>query len=245
MPAKTVVIIVSAGISVALAALVAQPLLKQAWHGYLNQHASHYYVRQMATFNARKDLNLSRGAVLFYGDSLVQGLNVSSAAGPAVNYGIGHATAITIAEQIQQHKNLSRADVIVIAVGINDITRGQPDHILPAYRDALNKIPDTVTVIINQIMPVSEAELNRPGLTNLIVRVNAQLEKLCSATPGTLCLDASTALAGHDGQLKREYHTGDGLHLSAAGNTIWLNLLRTALQQAVGLSKTRGGDADG
>ena len=62
--------------------------LKRAWWDYLNEHASEYYVHQMLTFNARIDLNLPTGSVLFYGDSMVQGL---AAADMAVNSGIGHA----------------------------------------------------------------------------------------------------------------------------------------------------------
>ena len=216
-----------------LAAYSALTPLKQAWYGYLNDYAYEYYVDQLLTFNARKDLNLPQDAVLFYGDSLVQGLTVTKASGRAVNYGIGHATSTTVALQLQMHRNTSKAAVIVIAAGINDITRGKADQVLPAYRHALKSAPEAVPIIISKILPVSESKLRLSGVSREITKVNLGLDELCTGDPNTHCLDAGQKLANSAGQLDKRYHLGDGLHLNAAGNAIWLEQLESLINKVI------------
>ena len=219
--------------AILLAFLTIDPL-KRAWWGYLNDHASEYYIRQMLAFNARKDLNLPAGSVLFYGDSMVQGLAVASASDMAVNYGIGQATSEHVALQLRNHQNVARAKAVVIAVGINDIAREESAQVLPNYRAAIQNIPETVPVIISQIMPVDEEDLQRLGLSQIVNTVNTELDQLCASSPRIECLNAGTSLADDNGQLKRQYHTGDGLHLNARGNKIWLQQLRLAIENITG-----------
>lgn len=214
-----------------LASLARDPLRK-AWYGYLNDYASQYYVKQILAFNARKDLNMPANAVLFYGDSMVQGLAVQNAHTRAVNYGIGHATSQDVAQQFREHRNTSEAAAIVIAVGINDIAHGSANQVLPAYRDALENIPETVPVIISKIMPVSETALRRSGLSKTVAEVNLGLDEICTANRRVQCLDAGQLLSDSDGNLARQYHTGDGLHLSPLGNAIWLEQLKRVVTAA-------------
>ncbi len=213
--------------------------LRKAWWGYLNNYASEYYVQQMMAFNARKDRNLPDNAVLFYGDSLVQGLAVQAAAQRAVNYGIGQAGTRDVARQLKEHLNIGKAAAVVIAVGVNDVIRANAHHVLPAYQSALMSIPDSVPVVISNILPVDEALLHQTNLNNAIQQLNQQLQKLCSTRARLTCLDAGQSLKDSEGNLASQYHTGDGLHLNTQGNSIWLSQLETSIAKA---SSSRGQD---
>lgn len=212
-------------------AFLARDPLRQAWWGYLNDHASEYYVKQMMAFNARKDRNMPANAVLFYGDSMVQGLAVQNAHHRAVNYGIGHATSQDVARQLREHRNTSDAAVIVIAVGINDIADGNANQVLPAYQEALKNIPQAVPIIISKIMPVNETALRRSGLSKTVTEINLGLEELCAAEQRVRCLDAGQLLTDANGNLARQYHIGDGLHLNRLGNAIWLEQLQLVITE--------------
>jgi len=231
----TVVLIVIA--CLVLLATLAHAPLRHAWYSYLNDYASEYYVKQVMAFNARKDLNMPAGAVLFYGDSMVQGLAVQNAHKRAVNYGIGHATSQDVARQLRKHKNTGEAAAIVIAVGINDIAHGNANQVLPVYRGFIKHLPEGVPVIISKIMPVNETDLRRTGLSDKIAQVNLGLADICGANPGIHCLDAGQSMADPNGNLARRYHTGDGLHLNRLGNAIWLEQLQLAIEKITGDTK--------
>jgi lysophospholipase L1-like esterase len=218
-------------ISAILLATLAIDPLKRAWWDYLNEHASEYYVHQMLAFNARIDLNLPTGSVLFYGDSMVQGLAVANAADIAINYGVGHATSQHVYQQLRNHRNVSRAKAVVIAVGINDITRGNASQVLPNVQEGLKHIPKAVPVIISKLMPVNEEALGRNGLSANVALVNLELEQVCSDNQRVRCIDAGQLLAASDGNLARQYHTGDGLHLNPRGNAIWREQLQLAIEE--------------
>jgi len=216
---------------------LARDPLRRALYSYLNDYASDYYVKQILAFNARKDLNMPENAVLFYGDSLVQGLAVQNVHNSAVNYGIGHATSQDVARQLREHRNTGKAAAIVIAVGINDIARGKANQVLPAYQGFLKSIPETVPIIFSKIMPINEADLRRSGLSENISLVNYGLEEICATSQRVQCLDAGRLLADADGNLARQYHTGDGLHLNQLGNAIWLEQLQLVVKEVTGAIK--------
>ncbi len=172
-------LLISIAFLVLLAALARDPL-RQAWWGHLNDRASDYYVKQMMAFNARKDRNMPANAVLFYGDSLVQGLAVQNAHNRAVNYGIGHSTSQDVARQLREHRNTGEAAAIMISAGINDIAHGNPDQVLPVYQEFLKNIPQAVPVVISKIMPVNETDMRRSGLSEQVVLVNLGLGEICA-----------------------------------------------------------------
>jgi lysophospholipase L1-like esterase len=221
---------------VILASLARDPL-RRAWHSYLNDYASDYYVKQMMVFNARKDLNMPANAVLFYGDSMVQGLAVQNTYNTAVNYGIGHATSLDVARQLREHRNTGEAAAIVITVGINDVAGENANQVLPAYQEFLKSIPGTVPVIISKIMPVNGTDLGLSGLSEKVTLVNLGLEEICTTNQRVQCLDAGQFLVDADGNLARQYHTGDGLHLNRLGNAIWLEQLQLVIKEVTGTIK--------
>lgn len=221
-------------LGIALLAIIAtfsyRPL-KTYWYSYLNNYATENFIRQTMVFNARKDQNLPAGAVVFYGDSLVQGLNVAAATPLAVNYGIGSASSRDIVGQLKSHRNIDKSSVLVLAFGINDILRQNPERVVPAYRQALEVIPGSMPVIISLIMPVSEANLGRFSITSTVKSLNQSLREICLSNSRVRCLDAGVLLTDNEGQLAAHHHVGDGLHLSAAGNEIWLKQLGFAIAE--------------
>lgn len=236
-PKRFIAVLFIGLIVLALTASLVRDPLKKAWWSYLNDYASEYYIEQMMVFNARKDRNLPGNSVLFYGDSLVQGLTVQAAAHRAVNYGIGQAKTRDVVRQLQKHINTKKAAVIVIAVGVNDVIQGNAHEVLPAYQRALISIPESVPVIISNVLPVDEALLQQNNLNNAIQQLNEQLQELCLSSYRLTCLDAGQSLKDSDGNLASQYHTGDGLHLNAQGSAIWLSLLEIAISNSIQQSR--------
>ena len=199
------------------------------WHGYLNTHALQYYHSNLIEMNLRRDLNVPNEAVLFYGDSLIQGLAVQAASDKAVNYGIGHATTAMVYQQIVKHKGLERASVVVISVGINDILSGKVTDIIPKYRLILSNLPSDTNILIGLIQPIDEDVLGRPGTSKIISDINQGLILLCDSDQRVSCLSIASLLTNEQGQLASSYHIGDGLHLSSEANAIWLQQLQLTL----------------
>lgn len=204
---------------------------RDAWYGYLNRHAVDYYVESMRIMNGRQDANLPEHSVIFYGDSLMQGLAVQSVTERAVNFGIGHATTAAVAGEVAVHQGIKHAAAVVFSVGINDILAGHADEVLRGYRTILAGVPIDLPVIIVLVLPVDEQALSRPGLSASIARVNQALVVLCQERPSTRCISMHDLLVSNTGQLEVRYHIGDGLHLNKAGNDRWIQVLRDALKR--------------
>lgn len=78
----------------------------------------HYH--RMLEYHKRMDGNVLTGSVIFFGDSITQGLCVSAVASHSVNYGIGSDTTFGVLERLKYYRSINRADVVVISIGVND-----------------------------------------------------------------------------------------------------------------------------
>ena len=68
----------------------------------------------------------------------------------------------------------------------------------------------------------------------MIQPLNRELEARVRNRLGSRWVDAGPRLADAAGQLRAEFHDGDGLHLNSAGNAVWIAELRAALAAAAG-----------
>lgn len=57
-------------------------------------------------------------------------------------------------------------------------------------------------------------------------------EVLCSNEPRCVFADAGPGLVDGEGNLKGSLQDGDGIHLNAEGNAIWIGVLKTAVTTA-------------
>lgn len=190
----------------------------------------HYH--RMLRYHRRMDAQVPEGAVVFLGDSLTQGLCTDGVAQPSVNYGIGSDTTVGVLGRLAAYSDsLGRASAVVLAIGVNDLLfRGNPE-IVDNYRRILDALPAGLPVVCSALMPIN-VRTYAPGtpVSNArITALNRSLREACEARSHCIFVDPRGRLADDDGNLRASLEDGDGIHLNAAGNRIWAEVLREAL----------------
>ena len=172
------------------------------------------------------DGSVVTGSVIFLGDSITQGLNVAAIVHPAINYGIGMDTTYGLINRIPNYQSLSRASHLVIAIGINDLIRTHRDNdtILDNFRQIFKLLPTGVPVTVQAILPVDERVTTR-GFNLRVDQINQRLAVLAQSH-NVRFIDISHSLINAQGNLKTEYHVGDGLHLSTRAYQVWIDALK-------------------
>lgn len=181
--------------------------------------------------HVRSDGNVPDGAIVFIGDSTVLGLCVPAVAPNAINYGIPGDTTRGVLERLPAYESLARAQAIVVSIGVNDLS-GLPDwKIVRNWTTIANGLPAHVPVYFNAILPLDErCQPTWTGRNRGLIRsLNEQLASLLASRPKRHFVDPTARLLDATGNLSPDFHAGDGLHLNAAGNAIWIDALRTAL----------------
>jgi lysophospholipase L1-like esterase len=188
------------------------------------------FYRSMVKHHLRMEGNIPDGAVVFIGDSTVQGLQVSSVCHQAVNFGIGGDTTVGILKRLPKYDCLQRASACVIAVGVNDLMFRENNAIIANYRAILRSLPSGLPVVVSAVLPIDEnAEHNFSGFNSRIKNLNEDIKSICGAMPKCAFVDAGRKLVDSSGNLATEYHVGDGVHLNGPGGKIWIGELRGAV----------------
>lgn len=183
--------------------------------------------RATVEYHKRVDGNVPDGSVVFIGDSLTVGLCTSAVACPSVNYGIGGDATVGVLDRLPSYKSLANASAVVLAIGVNDLSRRNVDEFAANYRKILDEIPGSVPVICSAILPADDSLTKSEFKKNARIReFNEAIER---AARGEIFVDAGKQLADGSGNLLAEYHIGDGLHLNSKGNAVWIEALRSAL----------------
>ena len=212
--------------NISISFLIACSLLVAAF--LLRAQASELYM------HLRQDGNVPKDAVIFIGDSITEGLCVAAVADKAVNYGISGDTTMGVLRRLPQYHSINRAKAVVLAIGINDMWRNPNSNpqILNNYELILKMIPKKIPVIFSAILPIDDRlEKDRPGGNARVAEVNKAAEKICAAHKNCHFFDSGSKLLAPDGQLKSEYHVGDGLHLGTKGYDVWIADMKKALEK--------------
>lgn len=211
--------------------MLARIQVKLGYELVKNELTPRFY--NMLVFQERVDANIADNAVIFIGDSLVEGLAVSAIVPHAVNFGIGQDTTKGVLTRIPRYSSLSRSILVVIAVGLNDLNRRKNDRIVENYREILAILPKGVPVLFSAILPVDEQASMLPGFNNRIQQINRELKAICQSHDRVYFVDIEHRLVDSRGQLSRKYHIGDGVHLNGSGNSIWIAELRAAISSVL------------
>lgn len=198
---------------------------------YTAPELSSYYDR-ITTYHFRMNGNVPDGATIFIGDSITQGLATSAISKLSVNYGIGSDTTLGVLNRVRKYESLTRANAIVLAIGVNDLRRRNDEKIIANYEDILSSLPKYIPIVVSAILPVDERVQSVNSENKRITRVNALLNELAGAYDNVTFSDAGILLRGSDNNLKANFHVGDGVHLSSDGYQIWIQELRRALNNA-------------
>lgn len=158
------------------------------------------HVERMQAIHSFVDQTVPDGAAVFLGDSHTQRLAVAAVADRAVNFGISWQTA----EQLQVPASASRARIVFLLIGTNDLARGQdPVPHLRRIADQIDR-PLVWTGI--------------PSLGGKEAAANAEIRAICAANPRCVYVEPPTALLE------------DGVHFSPQGYRDWIARLRAAAQ---------------
>lgn len=192
------------------------------------------YYRTTLGHHRRLDACLGSDAVLFFGDSLVQSMDVTGMARHVVNFGIGGDTAKGLSLRLPSYGSVSRASAVVVAVGLNDLKVRDAAATLEEFGRLLETVPPRVPLLVSAVLPVDEAILRSRGerrRTNLSIReLNEGLMLLCDRRPNCRLVDAGPLLVDPVGKgLRRDVHVGDGVHLNPLGYEIWTGVLKSGL----------------
>ncbi len=169
------------------------------------------------------------GTILFLGDSITKGWNLTALYSGAVNGGqINDTSADVLARYLQSYAG-TRFDAIVVQVGINDIASGVSDQTL---RENLMLLMSTLQgaagrVFIGSLLPVSDPRLMASAQPR-VVELNGWLRD-AAAGNGFGFVDYYSAMIDADGQAVSAYFQ-DGLHPSPAGYAAMANVLAAALR---------------
>ena len=188
----------------------------------------HYF--RMLAFQSRIDKNLPEGRILFFGDSITQGLAVSAISDKATNYGIGTDTSFGLLSRLPYYESINTASAIVIAIGVNDLKRRPLTEIIGNYKKILKFIPETTPVIASAVMPLDLDDYQLNSGNELVIELNQKIEILCQNLKNCSYINTGKLLLDERGQLAKQYHSGDGIHLNSKAYTIWINQLKSLMQ---------------
>ena len=192
---------------------------------------SPWYFR-MAKFYRRVDGTVPAGAVLFIGDSITQGMAVSAVTPLSVNLGIARDTSAGVLLRVRDYGSLSRARAAVLAIGVNDIVWRENSETISNVEKILDHIraEHGTPVVLSAVLPIDDVLVaDQPRRNADVDDLNMGLNALSAERDHVTWVDVTDALRDENGNLDDVYHTGDGVHLSAAGYAIWMPALRAAL----------------
>ena len=187
-----------------------------------------HYMSSMNTMHARVDQNTPSNTFIFIGDSLIQGLSVSSISSAAVNFGIGHDTINGVKKRSLKYKSLQNASSILISVGVNDLRYNSVKRVISDYKKMLHTLNNIHHVFIHEVLPIDSNKLGR-DLQKKINLFNNDLFKLTNEFDNITLLKSSSKFLDLNDNLNPSLHLGDGLHLNKKGYDIWIQQLRQQL----------------
>lgn len=156
---------------------------------------------------------------LFFGDSIVQGLNPNVMHMDYVNLGIGGDTVHGVYKRIKETP-IDKYDGILVSVGANNFLQGESGWDLG---DEIMKVIDYAAPKAKKLFVmetfVPNRELN-PNVSADFASANAKLHTACDKYKNCQVIPMPDGMVGKDG-LKRDYSIYDGIHLNAIGYTLW------------------------
>lgn len=152
------------------------------------------------------------GAVVFIGDSQTVALPTSRFPGPTENFGIGSDTVVGALSRTRQYR-LEKARAVVLQIGGNDLPTKDLVTFAHNYRALLDAIPAHVPIV---------AVAAFPGPERGVPEINQIIRQGCATRSKCHFLSINNRLSDKDGNIRREFVTDDGIHLSSAGYAVWI-----------------------
>jgi lysophospholipase L1-like esterase len=193
-------------------------------------------VQDLTYYNTRRNYPLLRlhdnspdGSILFYGDSIFEGMSTSDVTPFGVSHAISGNTFRGVLNQLVTAPSIRRAGAVVLMIGINDLARDSAPMVNVPYMYDLLSGWITGHWVICHILPINSTMWTPTGgATNDNIRtVNAHINTKYGNKPNVSIVDVADQLAPQRELLPA--YTPDGIHLNAAGYVI----LKTAIKAAL------------
>ena len=187
-------------------------------------NADMWYFDYMVDHHLSNDSNIPDGAIVFIGDSIMSGLDVSEIAPNSLNYGIGNDTTVGVLKRLSKYKSVKKATAVVLSIGINDTRSRSNGEILRLFSSIIDEIPEQVPFIISSIFQVNDImRKDLQGVNSRIAELNSGLKQLCASQLKSRCEFVTTGakITDYNGNMKPEY-TIDGVHLTGEANSLWV-----------------------
>ncbi len=130
---------------------------------------------------------------------------------------------------IRQCAQLRRPDFLVVTLGLNGISFMGEEYFVSEYKSLITDIktlsPET-TVVLQSIYPISRNYVYWGSITNdMVTLANSWILQIAEELDCPY-LDTYSILAADDGSIKRQFESGDGIHLSPEGLDTVLEYIR-------------------
>jgi lysophospholipase L1-like esterase len=101
------------------------------------------------------------------------------------------------------------------------------------YTNIIKQLSPTVPIIISAVLPIDdEVRGERRGWNQRITAFNQDLKTLALKSKNVSFMDTGRLLMDANGNLADQYHDGNGIHLNAKGNGVWIAELRKTIKNA-------------
>lgn len=195
----------------------------------LKMEKPYSYYKESRTVLERLDKNIPDGSVIFIGDSLTESLAVSAVTNQAFDLGIAGDFIEGVTQRLPDYHSLAKARTIVLLIGTNNAAFQINDQRLEEdLRELANRLPTTSQLLWYAVPPVDhQIDKNRPA--ERIQQINLKIKELCASRSNCRFIDLTESLADESGNLKPDYHVGNGFHFNERGYEIWIQNLKTQL----------------
>lgn len=154
--------------------------------------------------------------ILFFGDSLVQGMNTSDLKAKPVNMGIGGYSIKEITNRIKAIK-IEQYRAVIIEGGVNDILIDKDDQeIKLEFNNLFREAAKAKRFYYTQMLPVQNKEFSKTN--NKIKFFNEYTAKVC-ALFSNCTIVPSPVVMWENATL--DYYFPDGIHLRKKGYATW------------------------
>lgn len=162
--------------------------------------------------------------ILFFGDSLVQGMNMDGLKFKAVNLGIG---GYTLAEITNRMKAVRLQDyrAVIVEGGVNDVIMGRTDEQVKAGYDALfAEAGRSNKFYFTQMLPANK--ITHAAVNERVKQLNEYSASLCEKTAKCTLIKSPKAMWENN---KPDYYFPDGVHLKKLGYDTWVKQINKAV----------------
>ena len=192
---------------------------------------SEYYLKKVAAFE-KENQNYTAGAVdvVFLGDSLTDYMDNKKfyPQWVTLNRGIAGDTTNAVEERLQVSLFDVQPKVVVMLIGINNLQTMFDDYATILQKMQTN-LPNTKVVLLS-LAPVDSAMLDWNAQ---IALSNVKIKNLAEEYAMNY-VDIFLALYDFDNDKIQESYTTDGLHFSAAGYQVIVNIVTPYLSEFLG-----------